>query len=83
MKLTIDRYFASLNDLLDETNYILTDWTTPQGDLASQCKAQVYARALDVEKRQLSPFMQYYEREFQRNLCEINRQQGSLELYIN
>jgi len=29
MKVTIERYFSSLNDLLDETNYILTDWTTP------------------------------------------------------
>ena len=79
MKLTIDRYFGSLNDLLDETNYILTDWTTPQIELATQCKSKVYARALDVEKRQLAASMEHYQREFLKNNYELNRQQTSLE----
>ena len=30
MKIAIERYFNSFNDLLDETNYLLTDWTTPE-----------------------------------------------------
>ena len=71
MKLTIDRYFISLNDLLDETNYMLTDWTTPQVELVNKCKQRVYSRALDVEKRQLSVYMQQYEREYYRNTREL------------
>jgi len=49
MKVAIERYFNRMGDLLDETNYILTDWTTPQIELASICKQRVYQRCLDVE----------------------------------
>ena len=42
MKIAIERYFNSVNDLLDETNYILTDWTTPEIELGSLCKQKVY-----------------------------------------
>lgn len=51
MKLTIERYFGSLNDLLDETNYVLTDWASPQVELAAKCDKRVYARGLEIEKR--------------------------------
>ena len=50
MKIAIERYFNSFNDLLDETNYLLTDWTTPEIELAVLCKTRVYQRCLEVEK---------------------------------
>ena len=54
MKVSIERFFNSLNDLLDETNYILTDWSTPLIELGSQCKTRVYQRCLEVERHQLT-----------------------------
>ena len=50
MKLTVERYFNCVGDLMDETNYILTDWITPQIDLVGKCKQKIYDRCLDVEK---------------------------------
>ena len=77
MKLSIERYFSTLNDFWDETNNILTDWKTPKTELVASCYKRIYSRACEVEKRQLSHekpsdkfwgVMQHYEHSFFRNM---------------
>ena len=75
MRVAVERYFSSFNDLLDETNYLLTDWTTPQIDLANACKQKVYQRCLDIEKHKLSyqsPCLQQLFYEYRSNQKNIN-----------
>ena len=67
MTLATERYFNSLNDLFDETNYILTDWSTPMVELASAAKDKIYKRCLEVEKNQLRDSLQVHHFELQRN----------------
>ena len=83
MKLVVERYFNSLNDLLDQTNYILTDWSTPQVELAAQCKQRVYERCLDVEKHQLNHCLAEQQRAYQANRNESFKAQMYLEHYMN
>jgi hypothetical protein len=54
MKVTVERYFNSLNDLLDETNGVLTDWSSSKTDLVSSCMERIYQQGLSVEKNNLT-----------------------------
>ena len=67
MQVATERYFNSLNDLFDETNYILTDWSTPQIELASAAKTKIYQRCLEVEKNQLRDSLSVHFLELNRN----------------
>ena len=73
MKVAIERYFSSFNDNLEETNYILTDWTTPQNELYQKCKKQVYLRCFDIEKHQMTYCMSDHWKEFHRNQLSMIR----------
>jgi len=61
MKVTVERYFNSLNDLLDETNSVLTDWTSAKPELVSICKEKVFNNCLAVEKNHLSQVLTFFQ----------------------
>ena len=54
MKMAVERYFSSISHLHDETNYILTDWQTPQNDLAHKCDIRIYQRGIELERHNLT-----------------------------
>ena len=53
MKVAVERYFSSLNHLNDETRYLLTDFVTPQKELAYKCEEQLKYRGLELEQHGL------------------------------
>ena len=48
MRLAVERYFGAIGHLLDETNYILTDWSTPMDKLVEQCDIRIYQRGFEL-----------------------------------
>ena len=48
MKIAVERYFGAIGHLLDETNYILTDWSTPMDKLVEQCDIRIYQRGFEL-----------------------------------
>ena len=53
MKVAVERYFSSLNHLHDDTNQILTDWSSPQRDLAKKCSDVIWQRGIEVQRHTL------------------------------
>ena len=78
MKITTERHFNCLDSLQDEVMGILADWVTPQADLTKRLKDNIYQRATELEKNQLSYLLPTQLRKFDENQNELERLQSDL-----
>lgn len=66
MKVVSDRYFTAFGELQNTADNVLTDWISPQHELARKAEAQIFQRCIDIERMQIGSHIQEGLQDFYR-----------------